>query len=69
MFGSSTSTFNTGPDQDNTEGDTDGLFAYLEGDCEDDESQFACEAERVNIYKDTTNIPCRVQLTFRFAYL
>ena len=48
MFGSSTPTGDTGPDEDYTEGDTDGLFAYLEGDCSPGESPFDCEAERVN---------------------
>ena len=47
MFGSSTLTNGTGPDEDYTEGDTDGLFAYLEGDCPS-VNQFDCEAERVN---------------------
>ena len=51
MFGNSTLTNNTGPDKDNTEGDIDGLFAYLEGDCDPDESPFDCEAERVNKHR------------------
>ena len=48
MFGSSTSTTDTGPNEDNTEGDVDGLFAYLEGDCRSGQHQSDCEAERVN---------------------
>ena len=39
-FGTFTPTQFTGPDQDYT-GDTDGLFAYVEGEC--------CEGERVCI--------------------
>ena len=49
MFGSSTPTFDTGPNEDHTEGDTDGLFAYLEADCDPGQLQTECESERVNI--------------------
>jgi len=48
LFGNSTPTSDTGPDEDYTEGDINGLFAYLEGDC-DGSFQVACESERVNI--------------------
>ena len=50
MFGSSTDTSGTGPDEDYTEGDNDGLFAYLEGNCDPSaQYQTECESERVNI--------------------
>ena len=48
MFGSSTPTGGTGPDEDYTEGDIDGLFAYLEGDCRSGQHPADCVAERVN---------------------
>ena len=47
MFDSSTPTNGTGPDEDYTEGDIDGLFAYLEGDCGLGEDPRSCESERV----------------------
>ena len=50
VFGTSTNTSGTGPDEDHTEGDADGLFAYLEGDCDPSaQYQTECESERVNI--------------------
>ena len=60
MFGSSTPTPDTGPDEDYTEGDTDGLFAYLEGDC-DGASQYECESERVNMH-------AYIIASFKFVY-
>lgn len=47
MFGNSTPTIDTGPDEDHTVGDADGLFAYLEGHC-DSLYQDECESERVS---------------------
>ena len=47
MFGNFTVTNGTGPDEDYTEGDIDGLFAYLEGDCDPGEDPRSCESERV----------------------
>lgn len=55
LFGSSTPTNDTGPDEDYTEDDTDGLFAYLEGHCDldndgiPDTDQIACESGRVRL--------------------
>lgn len=49
LFDSSTPTHDTGPDEDYTEGDTDGLFAYLEGDCAPGVHPLDCESERVNM--------------------
>lgn len=52
LFGSSTPTTDTGPDEDHTDGDTDGLFAYLEGNCDPNvySLQVLCESERVRAF-------------------
>lgn len=51
FFNTSTPTTGSGPSEDYTEGDTDGLFAYLEGNCDPGERHTACESERVSMHQ------------------
>ena len=58
LLDNSTLTGGTGPGQDNTEGDTDGRFAYMDGFCGPQyDSHEACEGERVyNIHYGIVSI-------------
>ena len=68
VFGSSTVTDDTGPSEDNTEGDTDGLFAYLNGLCTV-EPQTSCESERVSIQPVHCSRKCIASCKLGVSYI